>query len=1022
MLLNDSSSAKIGGSNVNSIISENSFYVFDGHAMGLSKSITGSGFVEKNGAGILSFSGNNTYLGSTKIKSGILYIDSVSALPGFNVNGRYSVENEAALVVGNSVTDTQFTGILGTANYAAGAFVGFDTTSGNRSYGNSIANSTSGKRGLVKLGKNTLTLTSATTYTHDTRVIDGVLATSLGNCISNFSSLIVEKNGTFRLLGGSDDIASIAGGGVIDIGTNYLSTVSNDPLLNPIFSGSITGSSANIYYFIKNGTYTQKFAGNTNISGAVVNIRNGRADFDGIFTVNRSGNQNRNFQFANSSIDDVATGNINGAVFSANGFMMGDNAKGTTVLNIGSGGLFKTNGELWWAGKSSTLNISGRVEAGTLYMGGGTPPSQSILNVYNNGFISGGSIDLGRAGPDGAIIINLGSGPIGGKMFFANSTIFGTSFGHKINFNGGSLGSTANGYTFNDSRLFFNIQSGGAVFEVLQNVTNTIGELSPLTGIGGLVKSGLGVLALAGNNTYLGDTLINQGAIRLGNNGTSGSISPIGSIYNNGTLIINRGGSMTISNKILGSGNINNQGVGTIILSGDNSYSGTTTISAGVLQISNSNSLGSGGDLVFAGGTLRYGAGTDVDLSSRIKNSSSAVTIDTNGNNIIFSNNIYSSNSGIYKLGSGELEITSSGSYSSTTRVEGGTLNINGGLLTSGLIQVGYGTMLGVLKIRNALTQVIGNGPRSFQSASAAPGVNTGPNSIAEIYILSGANILLTGANPGMMLGENNGGKTTYIQSGGSLNNLGQLWFAGKENYFVQNGGSYSCTTTWLGAGGAAGHPANISVFTLSDSASFTNTSSLQFSAGGVNFSGITFNLDGGTYINRGGYGYNGGSSAGPTIWNFNGGKLLQFNDNVSFPSQVNTIVKSGGMNIAVNGNNLTLNKPLSGTVDSGGVIKSGNGTLIMGNFAHSYSGATTIAAGTITVARTLNSVTASATFTTGALSVNFGGGTIASGWQYKFFPGSTTLINPFPITLSNYLGGARTASYNFLTSTLTLN
>src|SRR3546814_15420894 len=66
---------------------------------------------------------------------------------------------------------------------------------------------------------------------------------------------------------------------------------------------------------------------------------------------------------------------------------------------------------------------------------------------------------------------------------------------------------------------------------------------------------------------------------RSGGGGTTGSV--VSSIFNNfGTLGFNRSNSLTYAGTIVGTGAVNQVGAGTTTLTGNNSYTGATTISA----------------------------------------------------------------------------------------------------------------------------------------------------------------------------------------------------------------------------------------------------------------------------------------------------------------------------------------------------------------------------------------------------------------------------------------------------------
>ncbi|EAC0582997.1 fibronectin-binding autotransporter adhesin ShdA [Salmonella enterica subsp. enterica] len=134
------------------------------------------------------------------------------------------------------------------------------------------------------------------------------------------------------------------------------------------------------------------------------------------------------------------------------------------------------------------------------------------------------------------------------------------------------------------------------------------GELeNTLFGSGSLVKTGTGELTLSGDNSYSGGTTITGGTLIADHADSLG----IGAVANSGVLQVGEG---ELENTLSGSGSLVKTGTGELTLSGDNSYSGTTTITDGTLIAANVNALG-GGDVDNAG-TLKLDAEGEFNLAN----------------------------------------------------------------------------------------------------------------------------------------------------------------------------------------------------------------------------------------------------------------------------------------------------------------------------------------------------------------------------------------------------------------------
>ncbi|HVW54079.1 MAG TPA: autotransporter outer membrane beta-barrel domain-containing protein [Rhizobiaceae bacterium] len=135
------------------------------------------------------------------------------------------------------------------------------------------------------------------------------------------------------------------------------------------------------------------------------------------------------------------------------------------------------------------------------------------------------------------------------------------------------------------------------------------------TGVTILAKNDSGTWVLTGDNSYSGTTVINGGTLVLGNGGTTGSI--LSDTIDLGTFAFNRSDNYSYDGLISGSGGISQIGSGTTTLTSANTYTGTTSVTAGTLLVNGDQSAATGLTSVASGGMLGGTGiiGGDVDLT-----------------------------------------------------------------------------------------------------------------------------------------------------------------------------------------------------------------------------------------------------------------------------------------------------------------------------------------------------------------------------------------------------------------------
>ncbi len=561
---------------------------------------TTSGTLTKAGAGTWTISAANTYTGLTTVNAGTLRYGASNVISSgaVTVNGATAnldlVANQTDTV--GTVTLAGGGSITGTGTSALTSTGTFEMQSGSAS---AILTGT----GIVlnKTTTGTVTLSGANGYTGATAISAGILNIQNGTGLGTTAAgTTVSSGATLQLQGG------------ITVGAEALN-------INGSGAGGQTGALVNV--------------GGTNNYGGLITLAGATMVSSDSGTLNLTN-----------------AGTISGATF---GLTLAGAGNGTVsgIIGTTSGTLTKTGAGTWTLSVANTYTGATTVSGGILAVGVndalGTAASGTTVN-------SGGTLRL-QAGlnyttAEALAIHGTGSGGVGalttsgaGTTTFAGQVTVAThalisSGGGTLNLNGGVVknGTTA---TF----------TGGGIIHI-----NTVG-ISGSSANSDLVVDGT-TLVLNVANSYNGPTtVLNSGVLQLGASNvlptspqtaltlnSSGvfdlasfndSVASLageatGLVRNStasttSTLTVNpASGSTTFAGTIAGTGGGNGDitliktGAGTLSLSGTNTYSGTTTVNAGILQTAGTGAFnGTAGLLIQTGGAVQntsgnhYGAG-----------------------------------------------------------------------------------------------------------------------------------------------------------------------------------------------------------------------------------------------------------------------------------------------------------------------------------------------------------------------------------------------------------------------------
>ncbi len=277
----------------------------------------------------------------------------------------------------------------------------------------------------------------------------------------------------------------------------------------------------------------------------------------------------------------------------------------------------------------------------------------------------------------------------GGTLGIGNSGALGTG---AVTFNGpATLSVLASGLTVANDIV---LASDGAI----QRSGDTTVFAGTISGAGALKLPGAGTIVLNGTNTYTGGTQTGGGVVDIGNDQAFGtgavtvnvltefdsaaSHSLLNNFTLNNQLRVSVGGPASVlqlNGVLSGTGGVwlLPSNTGTLVLNSANTYTGGTLLSSGVLQVNDSNALGTSGLIAPTSATLRAGAAGLTTANSLTLQGT--LTVDTNGNDYTLAGTVQDLNTpgGLRKIGIGTLTLSGFNYYSGGTVIESGTVAIS---------------------------------------------------------------------------------------------------------------------------------------------------------------------------------------------------------------------------------------------------------------------------------------------------------------------------------------------------------
>lgn len=535
----------------------------NGNTIMLSGILSGSGGLTVSGGGILELSGANTYTGDTTVEDGsTLQFDTTGSIAGavrmnssghinLNFSGDYAVggfyTNDVALPVGtyNSGNLPDFITGSGELQVTTGISTGIWTGDGGDVNWSTAANWDNNAvpvfpRALTFGGSTQLTnhndLSSITisSLTFDSAAgpfeLDGNDVTLSGNIGFNGNPAVpVTQTVNLNQTWNADKTIDTPTNGNLTLGGNISASANQ---LTKIDAGTLTlgGSDSFAGYIVNDGTNI--ITGNVTVNGIVNNgnvfyLSNANTNYDSTLVIQSGAALNVTGSFADALVigRNGGSGTViqNGGTFTYNCnqtylFVGATSETGTRAEYDMNGGVLDLN--------YNTLGVA-LGDAGVVYT--------ATLNQTGGDINNVSKLDLGAARAYGHGVYNLS----GGSITIDLGGITSDSGSYEVNLGGGTI--TASFDWSSPLNMNLTNLNGSVTFDPAGNTITLSGVLS---GEGGLIMGGSGTLELAATNTYTGDTIVNQGTLKLD---AAGSLPGAIRIVDGASLNLNYSGTLSVT-------------------------------------------------------------------------------------------------------------------------------------------------------------------------------------------------------------------------------------------------------------------------------------------------------------------------------------------------------------------------------------------------------------------------------------------------------------------------------------------